>query len=158
MSNTIEALKRQNHPFMWVFVLAVIFMISTPVSVWVEDSNLSVRHGIEGDPLVIDYDGSVKREFLGEYGVIIRETGTGQVICDASGGPFPYKVGGSRPDPLLMSWWAVSDPRCYGENIPAGEYEMSTCWSIRPIIFGYVLPFAKRYCKTTNPFTRLPRI
>lgn len=158
MTHIGTALSRHNNPFMWFFLTFALTAIFTPTSLWIKDSYIRVHNTIQGDPIKIEYDGSVVHNFVGNYGVIVRDATSRGIVCEASGGPFPYDVDGTRPDPLLMSWWAVSDPRCYGSNLPIGVYTMSTCWSIYPIMGEWVSPLAKKHCiHTEEPFQIYPR-
>lgn len=142
---------------MWGFLIFASLTLFTPPTIWIKDTHISVSDTRQGDPIEIEYDGRTVREFIGKYGVIVRDAVSGQIVCEARGGPFPYVIGSTRPDPLTMTWWAVSDSRCYGQNMPTGLYEMSTCWSIYPIFGEWVSPLSKTHCiHTEEPFHVYP--
>ena len=68
-----------------------------------------------------------RSSFLGEYGAIVREVESGNVVCEASGGPFTYGRWPIRRKIWTVAKWAPSDPRCL--ELPPGEYFMETCWT-----------------------------
>lgn len=157
MTQISAAVQRHNNPYVWVFVAFVLAILMTPTTLWIKDTRIAVADTRQGDPIEIEYDGETVRRFVGKYGVIIRDVATNQIVCEARGGPFPYVVGSTRPDPLTMTWWAVSDSRCYGQNVPTGLYEMLTCWSIYPILGEWVSPISKTHCiHTEKPFHIYP--
>lgn len=157
MTQTAKALRRHNNPFIWAFLAFVAFVSLTPTTLWIQDSEISVDNTPHGQPIEMDYDGVTVREFVGKYGVIIRDEVSHQIVCEARGGPFPYRTDSTRPEPLLMSWWAVSDQRCHGGRLPVGIYSMSTCWSIYPKIGDWVSPLPKTHCiETLEPFQIYP--
>ena len=157
MTQISAAVKRHNNTPMWIFGLLVLAILMTPTTLWIKDSSISVADTRQGEDIEIEYDGQVVRDFVGRYGVIIRDVSSNQIVCEARGGPFPYVVGSTRPDPLTMAWWAVSDTRCYGENLPTGLYSMNTCWSIYPTFRGWVSPISRTHCiEPVEPFHIYP--
>lgn len=135
-------------------MVVVIFawMLLLPTSYWIKDSSIVVLNSDAGRPLQIEYDGVIVRPFNGKYSVTITDVLRNQIVCDAIGGPIPYSVGHNRPDPLYMNWWAVSDERCYGENMQEGVYSMTTCWDIKPRIGDWIFPISKTHCITTDRY------
>lgn len=157
MKQFTNALKRHNTLFMWGFLIFAAFVVFVPTSLWIEDTHISVSDAQQGDPIEIEYDGRVVRDFVGNYGVVVRNTATGQIVCEVHGGPLLFVTDSARPDPLTMAWWIANDARCYGMNIPAGSYTMSTCWSIHAIFGEWVSPLSKTHCiHTKEPFHIYP--
>lgn len=133
--------------FVSAFVVATVVMALWPFSYWYRVGQVQIDDVNMGEEIIIRYDGGSTRSFIGSYAVIMRDTTTYGVVCDATGGPFPYSTKSQRPHPLTMGWWAPSDERC--ARPPAGEYTLETCWTVsRP--FG-IFPDKTR-CVTSNVF------
>lgn len=107
-----------------------------PASIWYKAGTLGFSSAREGEPIFIFYQGGPVRPFMGSYTVTMRDFKTGAIACEARGGPFNYKPGTPRPEPLTMDWWAPGDERCWSP--PAGTYAVETCWSIWSAIFGFL--------------------
>lgn len=137
----------------WIPILALYIVASLwPARFWYNPGLMYVPNSREGERIVLHFTGGVVRGFDGSYAVLVREIDTGKVVCDASGGPFPYRTDATRPDPLTIGWWAPSDPRC--ANLPAGNYILETCWTVGGLLWGILPP--KNICHDPAPFTVLP--
>lgn len=139
-----------------IFIPASSTIVQELVSIerWYRLGALSVPSPVLEQPTEIKYvGGGPVRNFLGSYSVTIRQQPLNGVVCDARGGPFEYKVGSSRPDPLRMDWWAPSDRRC--SDLPPGDYVLETCWTVEKPFAGYLAPITE--CLKTDPFRVQPK-
>lgn len=111
-------------------------MAMVPVSFWYDVGEITVADVEQGEPILLEYNGSAVRPFVGSYSVIARRFTSRQITCDASSAPFPYELDVDRPDPIPMEWWAPSDTRCH--RLPAGAYSLKTCWTVHQPFWGLV--------------------
>jgi len=107
-----------------------------PISPWYNIGNLSVENDPvpRGGKVELEYDGGPKVPFRGSYSVTIRDATSGEIIAEGRGGPFGYKPGSKRPDPLFLTWWLPSDPRVAEITKRPGAYYIETCWTAHDVI------------------------
>jgi hypothetical protein len=98
-------------------------------------------------PVELLFSREVRHDFTGSYSVIVRD-GNDTVVAEDSGGPFGYKSTSTLPKDLTLAWWAggISDTV---RNLPAGLYNMETCWTVHNPF--YVTP-SKTVCVQSNVF------
>lgn len=107
---------------LWVVQIGSFFI---PASYWYEVGRVEViEPTYEGDPVYLSVIREVKREFEGEYDVLIVDENTNTIACDGSAA-IRYRPERNLPKPLDLGWW-VGDP-C---TLPAGDYHMTTRWKI----------------------------
>lgn len=110
----------------WLFVVWV-----WPVSWWFEVRDVFVHDSVEGEPITLNVDRVIARDFHGQYNVQIRvidrDGHIGPVECDGGSGG-PYRVGSEMRLPVTMEWWAAG--RC--ARLPVGTYRAITTWYITP--------------------------
>ncbi len=138
-------------------VLGIAWLTGTyavPATYWYESRSVGIADTIEGNPIILTVDRKVKRAFSGSYTVTLRHMAGGEVQCEA-GGALRYKPGTALPEPVTLAWWAWSDERCAGENVPPGTYTVETCWTIHQPLM--VLP-NKVVCNLSNAFTVRPMV
>lgn len=123
-----------------------------PASRWYDVGTLEIPVSREGEPVLMLYTGGPLKPFVGSYAVTVRHLDNGMIACEASGGPFPYKPGTTRPDPLTMDWWAPSDPRC--SQLRSGTYVIVNCWEIEGLAWGLIPN--KRLCSSPKAFNIAP--
>lgn len=121
---------------------------------WYENRSVGIANTIEGEPIILTVDRTVKRAFSGSYTVLLRHVSNGVIQCEA-GGALRYKPGTELPDPVTLAWWAWSDTRCAGPNVPPGTYTVETCWTIHNP--WAILP-DKTICGVSNVFEVRPRV
>lgn len=119
-----------------IFGLAYLALAAFPASYWYDVGATDIPDAPHGEPVKILFTGGPLREFRGSYTVTMRRFETGEIACEARGGPFPYKPGSKRPNPLTMEWWAPSDNRCH--RPPVGTYIVTTCWEVEGPMGGLV--------------------
>ena len=116
-----------------------------PRSVWVADTT-------QGSMAEMQVDRTIKRNFHGSYTATVRVVPGMTVVCDAVGS-VSYSKDSTLPKPLTLRWWAHSDSRCHGSNLPVGDYILDTCWIIEQPF--KVLP-NKTVCTRSNQFRVQP--
>ena len=120
--------------FMLLYLVAALW----PASFWYEPGRMAISDSTVGQPVEILYQGGANRDFIGGYTVVMRDFETQGIVCEARGGPFPYRPESKRPVPLTMEWWAPSDRRCH--RPPVGDYLTETCWKISGLLWGIIPP------------------
>ncbi len=139
-----------------LFMLAVCFLgiawgvgaYGISARYWFDPQTVYVADSVTGEAVVLVVDREIKRPFKGSYTATVRALNSATVICDASGA-LNYDPKSSLPDPVTLAWWAYSDARCHGPNLPAGEYVLTTTWTIKSPF--RVLP-DKSVSVISNPF------
>lgn len=96
---------------------------------WLEVRSVVVEGGPAGAEVTLAVDRTIHRPFDGRYDVYIRTYPSLSAHCEASGA-LPYDSDATLPDPVTLTWWAFSDKRCHGPNLPSGSYSMTTCWTV----------------------------
>ena len=137
----------------WPLMLGGLFLVIKslhPFGAYYDTGELLVYPdpAVQGD-IRLEYNGRTLREFKGKYSVIVRGFKDNVIACDASSAVFTYRTDSVRPEVLTMEWWAPGDPRC--ANLPAGTYEMETCWTIVDLGPWGFLP-NETECVTTPAF------
>lgn len=122
-----------------------------PASYWMKVNNFDVLNGIEGSPVLIDYDRTIKRNFVGDWRIKVRRfSGDGlEWICATTPSREDYDPKTVLPEPVTLEWFAWSDDRCY--DLPAGEYEITATWEINPVGMASVL--FRRTLSVTDTFS-----
>ena len=113
--------------------LIYILLTLLPFGLWYDVGEVEVFDSVVGEEVTLETSGGVKRNFLGSYTVLIKDS-TRETVLDADGGPFPYRTDSDRPEVITLHWWANGDPRA--KNLPAGTYSMTTCWTVHRPIWG----------------------
>lgn len=142
------------HAIFMFIMIGYIGLAMLPAKLWYNPERMFIADIEQGEDLVLSYEGGAVRKFIGSYAVKMRKIENGQPVCDAYGGPYGYMAGAAFPEPLTMKWWAVSDSRCYGSNVPEGQYYINTCWTVHNVLRGLVP--TKEVCIDSNVFTVLP--
>lgn len=122
-------------------VLAVLF-IYLPLTLlpatfgWYRPGVVVFEDTVVGGSPELSFYREILVDSLIQYSVVVRN-GEGQILCDAIGGPFPYKAQNGILSGHTLTDWAPSDPRC--ARLPVGEYVATTTWTVvRPL--GDYLP------------------
>jgi len=123
-----------------------------PASYWYDAHDTRIDDFSEGGEFELLYSGGPVRAFIGSYAVIVRNVEKRQVVGEDRSARFPYRVGGQRPAPLPIAWWAPGDARL--RALPPGSYQMETCWTVHDAFWG-VVP-AKTTCSESNIFRVRP--
>ena len=123
-----------------------------PAAYWYDAHDTRVDDFEAGGVFELLYSGGPVRDFIGSYAVIIRNTETRMIVGEDRSARFAYRVGGQRPAPLTIEWWAPGDARMHG--LPPGSYQMETCWTVHDAFWGLVPP--KTTCSESNIFRVQP--
>lgn len=128
---------------LWLSALAA--MHFWPASWWLEIASVRVADGIEGKPVLMHVERTIRRDFTGTWGVSVRSlTNHGSLVACAASAVSDYRIGADLPGVLTLGWW--TNGHC--ETLPAGTYLVQTTWQIHGSGF---LP-AKTVQATSNPF------
>lgn len=119
------------HPYaLWVALAYLAFRATTwlwPADWWLEVRRVLVFDSVAGAEVIMDVDRVIKRPFLADWFVVVREYdhGAWEVACTAHGSA-DYRPDAALPDPLTLDWWTQG--AC--PSLPAGRYLVSTIWTI----------------------------
>lgn len=122
---------------------------------WFDPSDYYVSDGTADQVPTITFGRSIKRETVMSYHVTVRrvgETHSGVIVCDPTGGPFPYRPDAKLPKVIDLVWWSGGDSRCW--PLTPGNYVSVTCWTAVEPFYGLVPP--KTVCRRSNVFTIRP--
>ena len=134
--------------FIWATLLLWALLTAIPATWWFDPDVMYVKSYERGKiPVELLFSREVRHDFTGSYSVIVRD-GNDTVVAEDSGGPFGYKSTSTLPKDLTLVWWAggISDTV---RNLPAGLYNMETCWTVHSPF--YVTP-SKTVCVLSNVF------
>ena len=93
-----------------------------------EVRRVSVGNSVVGDPVILDVDRSILREFNGSYVVEVRKFPQRTAYCGGYGST-RYHPDATLPEPVTLKWWTFQGD-CIGPNLPAGDYIIITYWKI----------------------------
>lgn len=116
-----------SHMFVFLFVLWSLAGFVLRPSIWFTVDRVAVLDAPTGVDIPMDVTRTIKRNFTGEYRVEVRSFSGYTVACEAQG-KVDYSPKASFPEPLTLTWWGHSDPRC--GNLPIGRYSIKTTWEI----------------------------
>ena len=101
--------------------------LSLPASFWFTVENVTVLDVETGYNIPMNVTRTIKRPFKGEYHVEVRTFSGYTIACEAHG-QVDYAPSATFPEPLTLTWWGFSDPRC--GNLPDGQYNIKTTWEV----------------------------
>ena len=109
-----------------------LFAVFPLPSWWFEINRFRVMDAQAGQPIIVDYDRTIWRNFEGQWRVEVwRDQRANWVShCVANGGPQEYRTDTVLPDPVTMDWLAYTEPRCF--NLPQGTYKVSVQITVNP--------------------------
>lgn len=132
------------------FTFTALAFVLFPPSYWIEVRSVVIEDGIVGEPVALRVDRDIHHAFKGRYDVYIRTLPGQTAFCEATG-RIRYRPDATLPDPVTLEWWAYSDVRCHGANLPAGQYSMKTCWTIELPLW-----FSRETCTASPAFAIKP--
>ena len=117
----------------WLVTLLLLPPMLWPAAWWIHVKDVMIRSAAYGSPLPMVVDREVRRPFLGEWHVTIRQwDGAGWLTwCNASGRS-NYRPDARYPKNLSLQWW--TDGQCH--PLPVGRYKVTTAWTVE----GDLLP------------------
>lgn len=98
-----------------------------PTSLWFQVHSVYIPDAESGDDVQMAVDREIHASFTGEYRVEVRTFSGSTIVCEAHG-KVDYSPDANLPDPLGLTWWAFSDPRC--GDLPDGEFNVKTTWEV----------------------------
>lgn len=112
----------------WLVTILLLPLMLWPASYWLDVQAIVVRSAQVGQPLSMVVDREVRRPFLGNWHVTIRQwDGAGWLTwCNASG-KSNYRKDARYPKDLALQWW--TDGQCH--PLPPGRYKVTTAWTIQ---------------------------
>lgn len=120
--------------FPWAVTAMLLPSLLWPASWWLDVREVSIRSASYGKPLPMVVDREVKRGFLAEWQVTIRQwDGAGWLTWCNAEGKSNYRPDARYPKDLALQWW--TDGACH--PVPPGRYRVTTTWVI-PV--GALLP------------------
>lgn len=121
---------------------------------WMTVEKMDVQDAIEGEPILIDYERTIRRPFTADWRVQVRRvTGDGlEWVCATPVAREDYDARSRLPRPVTLAWFAWTDPRCH--NLTPGQYEISAAWEVNPDGLASIL--FRRTVRATDTFTIRP--
>lgn len=118
--------------FGWVCVLGL-SLFHRSADYWFSVDRVFVFDSIEGTTPKMEVTRTIKRPFRGTWITEINKKGDNGffVFCSATG-TNNYKPHDALPDPVDLNFWTWPT-RC---ELPPGEYQLDTTWTIRPTDFS----------------------
>lgn len=136
----------------WIPAVGILYLIwdaTFSASHWYRLDRIFVADAVVGQPIHMEVDRTVVRDFEGAYSVKVRALPSRITIC-SGGSEVPYQTDGALPNPLTLAWWSYgAAPDCMSGLTP-GQYELTTCVTIHPDLW---LLGPRRACATSNVFT-----
>jgi hypothetical protein len=112
----------------WASLILVVWAIAAAVPLtWIGFHPGTVEVVSGPAPNVVIFDRRINRDLRMRYSVIIRDTRSLSVQCEASSAPFTYRAQPSESISRNLEWWAPDDERC--ATLPPDHYVMETCWT-----------------------------
>ena len=112
--------------FLAVYAAAVII---PPEAMWFDPGDIAISDAKDGEIPIVSSTRIIKRDFLGSYSVIVRNTDNLEAVCDGRGGPFMYREAASgRPVSQLLTGWAGGG--CVYQKFGPGRYQVEACWTV----------------------------
>lgn len=126
------------------------FNFTVPASFWMQVHRLDVLDTKAGEPILIEYDRTIRRAFTADWRVKIRRaTGDGlEWVCATPSAREDYDSQSRLPEPVTLQWFAWTDERCY--NLTPGQYSITASWEINPS--GIAALFFRRTVSQTDTF------
>lgn len=114
--------------FPWIITALILPAMAWPASWWLDVREVAIRSAPYGQPLSMVVDREIKRPFLGEWQVTIRQwDGSGWATwCNATG-QSNYREDARYPRDLSLQWW--TDGACH--PVPVGRHRVTTTWTIK---------------------------
>lgn len=115
-----------------VVVLAVLFRMATPASLWFSVYKLEVSDARCWQDLTVDLDRVIHRDFQGSWvGKVRRKAAQGFVTHATTPlSELPYQTDSKLPEPVTLEWLLWTEPRAY--QLPPGEYDGVVTWAVWP--------------------------
>lgn len=127
---------------------------AVPASFWFSVTAVDVLDGEQGQPMIMEYDRTIRRAFTADWRVKIRRhSGDGlEWVCATPVQREDYDRRSRKPDPVTLEWFAWTDPRCY--DLDPGDYTLTVTWEINPS--GLAALMFRRTVSMTDNFRVLP--
>lgn len=129
----------------WLSVFTTVVL--WPASYWFEVTRIEVLDTKEGEPVFMVVDRTIKRQFVGQYSLVVRKLTVNGWVIECATGPsaeIDYSPDSVLQDPLTLEWWTGS--KCF--DLGEGSYRLTTNWTI---LGGNLLP-DKRVSRLSNVF------
>lgn len=143
-------------------ILYIIFSFVPTASFWYTTHSIATTQATyhQGDKIYLLVDRDIYHSFFGSWTVTIRKYDTEGTFsyCTANSNGFQkYDANATikidkdengivKGTPL--SWWASTNPSCWGPKLPKGNYYIETCHTINvPVVND------RKTCSKTNNFT-----
>lgn len=132
-------------------ILYFLLHLALPASHWFEVNKFEVHDAIEGQPVIIDYDRTIARDFWADWRVEVTRIDGADVsqVCSTVWQREDYEPGNRLPVPVDLEWLAYVQPKCF--NLAPGDYRVSVTWLINP--FGLRRLFLGRTESASDTFT-----
>ena len=139
--------------FLLAGYVAIHFLL--PTDFWFTVNRFDVRDTIEGEPILVDYDRTIKRPYTADWRIRVRrDTGAGyEQVCSSNTHRQEYDPDNRLPDPVTLEWLAFTDPDCY--DLPPGDYSITVTWDINPIMPAAIL--LSRTARVSDRFSVVAR-
>ena len=139
--------------FLLASYVAIHFLL--PTDFWFTVNRFDIRDTIEGEPITVDYDRTIKRQYTADWRIKVRrDTGAGfEQVCSSDTHRQDYDPDVRLPDLVTLEWFAFTDPDCY--NLTAGDYSITVTWDINPVMPGAIL--LSRSARVSDRFSVVAR-
>ena len=119
----------------WLYAAPAILSFIVPGEFFLDAKSLYIPDYQVGETPYIEVDREIHHNFIGEWSSTVWEISPNGPVrvtnCRPnSRGVFPYTTNSQLPDPLSLDWWFEVPPNksC---QLPPGQYEVETTWTIR---------------------------
>lgn len=128
----------------WLLLVGV-SQYHQPAESWLEVRRIHVFDGVEGTPPRMEVDRVIHKPFRGTWVAEVNRRGDNgfYAFCTATG-TNNYLPSDALPANLDLDFWTWPT-QC---NLPAGEYQIDTVWTVRPTDYG-----PREIFLTSNVFT-----
>lgn len=120
---------------------------------WLSVQMIHVYDSAAGQPINMEYERTIARDFFGEWSVEIEraERGEWSSYCATPVTRQQYKQYRAVPETVTLEWFAYTNERCY--RLPRGVYRIHAVWVVNP-----GTPFRRTVEAYSNAFEVLPDV
>lgn len=115
-------------PFLLAILALCLGFFMTNAGTYMTVSKFDVLDAAQGDPVVIQYERVIKRDFVARWEVDLYRDGV--FVAGADGGPHIYRTTARLPEYIDLEWITDGAPEFF--DLPCGHYELTVRWTINP--------------------------
>ncbi len=117
--------------FAALLAVSVVVLVAFPAGWWMQIHSLSIRDARLGEPIILDYNRSIRRNFQGEWRVEVwrADRGMWHAYCNSQGA-HGYRANATIPAVTTLEWFVDGKDRCF--RLPEGSYKVVVRIDINP--------------------------